>query len=283
VHIAALSLLLAAAVAHAAWNLLAKRTGGGVAIVWCYCAAGVVVWAPLALAAVIAGIGQVDGAACALMVGSGVLHAAYFLLLQRGYSTGDLSLVYPLARGTGPLLAVPLAALALGERPGALDLIGGAIIVAGVLSLAGRPGVALRAGAGYALLTGALIAGYTVWDAHAVASLDLSVLTYFWGVELSRALLLGPIALRRRDEVRAAWHDFHTTVLWVGLLSPFAYMLVLGALKIAPVSVVAPAREVSIVLGAALGAWLLGEPAGARRVTAATIVVLGIVLLALSR
>jgi drug/metabolite transporter (DMT)-like permease len=217
------------------------------------------------------------------MVGSGVLHAGYFLLLQRGYSTGDLSLVYPLARGTGPLLAVPLAALALGERPGPLDLIGGAVIVAGVLSLAGRPGVALQAGAGYALLTGALIASYTVWDAHAVASLDLSVLTYFWGVEVSRALLLGPFALQRRDEVRAAWHEFRATVLGVGLLSPFAYMLVLGALQIAPVSVVAPAREVSIVLGAALGAWLLGERAGARRVSAAIIVLLGIVLLALSR
>lgn len=280
-HAAALALVLGAAVAHAAWNLLAKRAGGGVAFVWSYGAAGVVLWAPLGLGALALGWGHVDATACALMAGSGALHAAYFVALQRGYAAGDLSLVYPLARGTGPLLAVPLAALVLGQRPGALDLAGGAVIVAAVLSLVGRPRVGARAAIGFALVTGTLIAGYTVWDAHAVDALDLSVVTYFWGAQLSLSLLLAPLALRRPEAVRAAWRGARGAVLGVALLGPLAYVLVLWALRLAPVSVVAPAREVSIVFGAALGARLLGEPAGARRVAAAVAVVGGIALLAL--
>jgi drug/metabolite transporter (DMT)-like permease len=281
VHLAALALVLVAAGAHAAWNVLAKRAGGGVAFVFTYGTAGVVLWAPLGLGALALGSAHVDAAACALMAGSGALHAAYFVLLQRGYATGDLSLVYPLARGTGPLLAVPLAALALGQRPGPLDLAGGAVIVAAVLSLAGRPRAGARAAVGFALATGTLIAGYTVWDAHAVNTLDLTVVTYYWGAELSRALLLAPAALRRPEEVRSAWRDAHAAAFGIGLLSPLAYMLVLWALKLAPVSLVAPTREVSIVLGAVLGARLLGEPAGARRVAAAIAVVAGVALLAL--
>jgi drug/metabolite transporter (DMT)-like permease len=155
--------------------------------------------------------------------------------------------------------------------------------VAGVLSLAGRPGLAVRAGVGYALLTGALIASYTVWDAHAVSSLDLSVLTYFWAWSFLVRCCFHLSRCGDATKCERRGTSFRAPVLGVGLLSPFAYMLVLGALQLAPVSVVAPAREVSIVLGAALGARLLGEPAGARRVTAATIVVVGIVLLALSR
>jgi len=280
-HVDALALVLTAAGAHAGWNLIAKRAGGGVAFVWSYGTAGVVLWMPLGIAALVLGSGRLDAATCVLMVGSGILHGAYFVLLQRGYATGDLSVVYPLARGTGPLLAVPLAAVVLDERPSVLAVAGGAVIVAAILSLVGRPRAGARAAVGFALATGALIAVYTVWDAYAVDTIDVSVITYFWGVQLSSTLLLAPLALRRSDAVRAAWRNSRKAVLGVGLLGPLAYVLVLWALQLAPVSVVAPAREVSIVLGAALGAWLLGEPAGARRVAAAIAVVAGIALLAL--
>ncbi len=114
-----------------------------------------------------------------------------------------------------------------------------------------------------------------------MGSLSLSVVTYYWGAELFRALLLTPAALRKPEAVGAAWRSSRGAVIGIGLLSPLAYLLVLRALQLAPVSLVAPAREVSIVLGAALGARLLGEPAGARRVAAAAAVVVGIALLAL--
>lgn len=280
-NVAALALVLVAAAAHAGWNLLAKRAAGGVVFVWSYGAAGVVLWAPLGLGAPALGSGDIDAGACALMAGSGALHAVYFLLLQRGYATGDLSLVYPLARGTGPLLAVPLAVVALGQRPDVLDVAGGAVIVAAVLSLTGRPREAGREAVGFALATGALIAGYTVWDAHAVNTLELSVVTYFWGAQLSLALLLLPPVLRRRQELRTAWHDNRVAILGIAVLSPLAYMLVLWALRLASVSLVAPAREVSIVFGAVVGARILHEPAGKRRTIAAVGVVAGIALLAL--
>ena len=281
-HAGALALVLVAAVAHATWNLLAKRVGadGGVAFVWAYGLASVVLWAPLALAALALGSGEIDLPALGFMVGSGALHAGYFVLLQRGYGEGDLSLVYPLARGTGPLLAVPLAAVALGERPSALDLAGGAVIVAAVLSLTGRPRVGARAAVGFAIATGVLIAGYTVWDAHAVGTLDLSAITYYWGGEVAQVALLAPAGMRRWSGVREAWRSSRPAVIGVAILSPLAYVLVLRALQLAPVSLVAPAREVSIVLGTLLGAVLLGEPAGGRRVAAAVAVVVGIGLLA---
>jgi uncharacterized membrane protein len=278
-----LLLVLTAAVAHATWNLLAKRSEGGVAFVWLYGLAAVALFAPAALVQLALEASAVSPAGLAFMAGSGVLHAAYFTSLQRGYATGDLSLVYPLARATGPLLSVTAAVLVLGERPGLAGLLGAALIVAAVLGLVGgRPGGHPRAAIGWALLTGTVTAAYTVWDAHAVTTLGQPVLLYFWGAEVTRALLLAPVALRRRRHVARLWRAARRTVLAVGLLSPLAYVLVLAALALAPVSAVAPAREVSIVIGAALGANTLGEGHGRRRVLAAGAILAGIALLALA-
>ena len=107
-----LGLVLLAAWAHAAWNLVAKGAQGGAAFVWLTTVASAVLYAPV----LVGGI-DLEPAAIALMAGSGALHAAYFVLLQRGYATGDLSLVYPLARGTGPLLSTVAAIAFLGEHP----------------------------------------------------------------------------------------------------------------------------------------------------------------------
>jgi drug/metabolite transporter (DMT)-like permease len=280
-ELAALALALVAAALHAAWNLLAKRASGGAGFVWSCAAAGAVLWAPLGLGALALG-GRPEGAALGLMLGSGALHAGYFLLLQRGYGAGDLSLVYPIARGTGPLLAVPLAAVLLGERPGPAGVAGGAVIVASVLLLTSRPKPGEGRAIGFAVATGALIAAYTLWDALAVGRLDLSPVTYFWGAEVCRSTLLAPLALRRPQALRQVWRRERRVVLWVAVLSPLSYVLVLFALRLAPVSLVAPAREVGIVLGALLGRVVLGEPAGTRRLPAAVGVVVGVALLASS-
>src|SRR3954471_16208061 len=144
---AALALVVVAAVAHAAWNVLAKTAGGGVAFVWLCAVAGSALWLPVVAVALAAGPGALGPEALGFMVGSGVLHAVYFVLLQRGYREGDLSLVYPLARGTGPLLSTLAALVIFSERPSALALAGGAIIVAAVLSLAGAGG-GMRTAAG---------------------------------------------------------------------------------------------------------------------------------------
>src|SRR6201999_780267 len=131
----ALPLVLVAAGAHATWTLLAKRAEGGAELIWLYGAVGVVLWAPVA-AADLAIEGGVTWAGVGFMLGSAVLHIFYYGALQSSYRHGELSVVYPLARGSGPVLSVTAAILFLGERPSALGLAGGALIVLAVLALA---------------------------------------------------------------------------------------------------------------------------------------------------
>jgi drug/metabolite transporter (DMT)-like permease len=210
---------------------------------------------------------------------SGVIHLGYFVLLQRGYRVGDLSVVYPLARGTGPLLSVVAAVWWLGERPGPAALVGAAAVVAGVFVIGG---LGSGAGMGYGLATGTLIATYTLWDAHAVTALAVPPVILMAGSALVESVLLAPYALTRRDAVRRIWRGHRVAVLAVAVLSPLAYVLVLFAMRLAPVSLVAPARELSIVVGS-LGAWLLlGEPNPARRLSGALIVLAGVAAIAVS-
>jgi drug/metabolite transporter (DMT)-like permease len=277
--------VLLAAGAHAGWNLLAKTASGGAAFVWLGTLAGTVIWLPALAVALAVAPGQLGAGGLAFIVGSGGLHAVYFVLLQRGYRHGDLSLVYPLARGTGPLLATIAAIAFLGERPSALALGGALAIVAAVLSLTrgasgGDPAQA-REAIVFALLTGVSIAGYTLWDKHAVDELALSPIVYFFGIQVVVALALAPFVLRRLEHLRGTWRDFRRQAVGLGLLAPPAYVLVLFALAEAPVSYVAPAREVSILIAAALGATLLSEGDTGRRLLAAFAIVLGVAALAL--
>ena len=280
-----LALVLIAAFAHAGWNLLAKESEGGPAFVWLAAIAGSVIYLPVLAVALAVAPGELGWTALGLMIGSGALHALYFVLLQRGYATGDLSLVYPLARGTGPLLSTTAAIVLLGERPSALAIVGAAIIVGAVFSLVLRPGVSLRRagreGALFALFTGVAIAGYTLWDKHAVDVAGLSPIAYYWGTNLVNALLIGPWVLRHRGALRRAWTTSRRQAAGVGLLSPLAYVLVLYALARAPVSYVAPARETSILIGTLLGATVLGEADRRRRLLAATAILGGVTALAL--
>jgi drug/metabolite transporter (DMT)-like permease len=279
-----LSLVLAAAFAHAGWNFLAKGAEGGAAFVWLAALAGTLIYLPV-VAIVHAGTAdQFRLEAIGLMAGSGVLHSVYFVARQRGYATGDLSLVYPLARGTGPLLSGAAAIAFLGERPSALALAGALTIVAAVLSFVVRPGDSLAQGTGaaigFALMTGVAIASYTLWDKHAVGTADLSPVVYNWGSQLVVVLILTPNVLRG-DRLRAVWSGSRGRAVGVGVLSPLAYVLVLYALARAPVSVVAPARETSILIGTLLGTTVLAEGDTRRRMLTAGAILLGVTALAL--
>jgi drug/metabolite transporter (DMT)-like permease len=278
----ALALIAAAAIAHAAWNFLAKQARSGIAFVWLGGLTAAVVYAVPAFAQLALGSRSISGAGVLFMLGSGALHSTYFTTLQRGYAAGDLSVVYPLARGTGPAISVVAAIIILGERPGPIALVGAVLIVGAVLSLAfGGHRLPSRGALAFALATGATIAAYTIWDAHAVTDLAQPAITYYWGSEVTRALLLAWPALRIRGAVRAAWRQDRRAILGVGLLSPLAYILVLVALTLAPVSVVAPGREASIVIATLLGAHVLREGDRTRRMVAACAIVVGIACLAL--
>lgn len=181
--------------------------------------------------------------------------------------------------------SAPAAAVAIrGERPTAAALAGAALIVAGVFAVSGGPRGLWRDRAGrsvgYGLATGVLIAGYTVWEKVSVSTLLLPPILVDYCSNLGRTVLLTPYALRRRGEIRSLWGRCRTEVIWVALLTPLSYILVLTAMVFTPVSCVAPAREVSVLIAVAMGTGLLSEGQAGRRMLAAGVIVIGIVLLA---
>ena len=282
----ALALVLSAAVFHATWNLLAKRVGaGGAVFVWLFGALSVLIYAPLALVVILLQRPHLGLAQLVFMFGSGALHLGYFVVLQRGYAVGDLSLVYPLARGTGPLLATVGAVILLGERPGVMAVSGILLITFGVFLLTWEPGGVRGPGLGlgvvYGLMTGVFIAAYTLWDKHAVGALLIPPLLQSWATTVVTVALLSPLALRRRKEAISLWRAHKPEVLGIAVLSPLSYILVLTALVFTPVSYVAPAREISILIGVAMGAQFLSEGHTASRLIAAGAMVVGVVALAL--
>ena len=281
----AIALVLAAALIHASWNYLLKKSGGGIGFVWAFAACSALIYAPIAIGIVVVQQFQFSSEALAYLFASAVLHTAYYLLLDRGYRYGDLSVVYPLARATGPLLTVIVAVGLLGERPGLIALCGAALVVGGAFFLAASPSKLREAGAargiGFALLTGCMIASYTVVDKQAVSAVLIPPVLQDWGANLGRVIVMAPLALRRREEIRNAWDKQKKAVILVALLCPLSYILVLTAMVFTPVSYVAPAREISILFAALMGAHWLQEGDIRRRTTAAAAMALGVVALAI--
>lgn len=283
----ALALIVAAAFAHATWNLAAKRSGGGLPFVWLTGLLSFAFYVPACALYAQAWPVTFPPGSVAVIVGSGLIKTAYALLLQRGYRHGDFSLVYPLARGTGPLLSTCAAIAIFGERPTALALAGGALIVASVFFLTGGSRLLhadrahLRQGLLYGFCCGCCIAGYTVWDQRAVSHLGLAPPFYDFGTQLVMCVVLAPFALGRRGEVVSAWRDHRGKALTVAFLAPLAYVLVLFAMRTTPVSYIAPAREISILIGAFFGAKFLKESDSSRRLLAALGMVAGVIALAL--
>jgi drug/metabolite transporter (DMT)-like permease len=281
-HAAALILVLAAAVAHAGWNLLAKRASGGPVFVWLCAAAGALLWTPVAAVIAVRSAPTIDAPTLPLLGVTAILHTAYYVALQAAYGRGDLSVVYPVARGTGALVAVAGAIAFLGERPSAMAVVGAVMIAMGIIGLAGSaqgrwnaaPSDALR----LALVTGAVISVYTLWDAWLVTERAVPALLLVWAADVGRAAVLAPVARRHPGEVATVARRFRWQIVGVALLAPIAYALVLLALRVAPVSYVAPAREVSILIGVVIGWRMLGEPDARRRIVAAGIVIAGMIL-----
>jgi drug/metabolite transporter (DMT)-like permease len=275
-----IALVFAAAIAHAAWNIAIKRAGtSGVTFLWLTFLVGGVLFAPVGIWAPVTSESRWW---LLLAVGSGALQVLYFLLLQRAYRVGDVSVVYPLARGTGPLLSVIFAIILLGERPGWLALVGAAVVIAGVVTIGLAGGRAAstvhRPGVLYGLAVGVMIAIYTLWDAFAVTDGGMPAVGYYWAV-VSACLLLAPAALRQRTQLAPVARRHWRAILAVGILSPLAYVFVLLAFQLAPVSIVAPAREVSVVL-VGLAGWLwFREPHPVQRLIGAAIVLVGVGLL----
>lgn len=285
----ALLLVLTGAVLHATWNLSAKRAADGdtVAFVWLMSLVSTALTLPFAFASWAVDPPPLGVLAWVAVAASGVVHGVYFLLLQHGYRRGDLSVVYPVARGTGPLFAVVAAVVLLGERPGVAGALGIAAVLTGIVLVSGLPAAAGRgtdraAGVGWGTVTGLWIATYTVIDAWAVTSLSLSPFVFFFLSLAVTATVLAPFALRNRSSVGVEWRQSRRQVLTVGVLSPVAFTLVLFAMTLAPLAYVAPLREVSMMIGVFYGAWLLHERVTASRLAGVACMIAGVAAFALA-
>ena len=280
----ALCLVLLAALTHASWNISAKFAAESRHFVWLFSAGSVLIYGPV-VAAVLFVERPVFGARQWLaLAATCVLHLLYSLSLQTGYRHSDLSVVYPIARGTGPLLSFIGAALLLGEVPTAQSIAGLLLIVGGILLVAGLVGHHERApgvGVFYGLLTGALIAAYTLNDGWAVKVLLISPFVIDFTGNLFRMAVLAPRAWRDRERVALEARVFRKPVIMVSVLGPLGYILVLFAMRMAPISHVAPARELSTLVGAWFGSRMLRESSGPWRIAGAALIVAGVVCLAL--
>ena len=288
----AILIVLTAALAHASWNIVAHGVSRiGMPFLWWGAVSSTVVWA--AVIPFTGGLGA-DLGSFALGVGvSGVLHVGYMLVLQRGYAVGSLSTVYAAARGSGPIISIVLAITLLGERPGWLQLAGVAVVMAGILVMvalerrartAPVPGARRRRidpGIAFGLLTGVAIAVYTIWDAHAVRTWHLAPVAFMVGTTLIEIPMYSAALGRRHRELLPVLRRHWPRVLVFGVLSPLAYILVLVAVTIAPVALVAPMREISVVLVGLFGALVLREGRVVWRIGASVLVLAGIVLLAI--
>ncbi len=290
--LSALALVLVAALLHALWNVAAKKAGGDSRFVLLVALMIVVLWAPVGLWIGWEAVPRWGWAEWGLIVASGVTHLVYFNVLLRGYAASDLTVVYPVARGTGPLVASLGALLLLGESMSWLGAVGVVAVTGGVFLIAGGPGLwakahdpaqrdRVRAGVAWGAATGVLISGYTLIDGYAVKVWLISpVLIDYFG-NFARIPFMLPSALRDTAAFKAACRTQWKHALVVATISPLAYVLVLYAVQVAPLSHVAPAREVSMLFAALLGGKLLGEGDRGWRIVGAACIGLGVAGLAL--
>ena len=290
--LSALALVVLAGFIHASWNIAAKKADGDVRFVAFTALVLMVFWAPVG---VWVGWQQVPlwgVIEWALVLASALIHVGYFIVLLRGYRKADLTVVYPLARGSGPLLSSMVAIVFLGEQISALGLAGILGVVCGVFLIAGGPGLwkaahdplqqaRVRTGIFYGASTGLFIASYTVIDGYAVKVALMSPILVDYVGNLLRLVFLLPTLLRERPVVAQMWRKQRRYALIVGIFSPVSYVLVLYAMQVAPLSHVAPAREVSMLFAALLGGHLLGEKDRGPRILGAVLIAMGVMALGL--
>jgi drug/metabolite transporter (DMT)-like permease len=272
--------VLAAAAFHAGWNALLKLNVEPVVATSLVAVASGAVVVPLALF-----VGPPDPAAWPYILVSVTVHIGYYFALAQAYRFGDLGQVYPIARGSAPLMTALVAALWVGEPPGAYGWAGIVVLSGGILLLAVKGGRALAAfdarSVGFALLTSLTIAAYTLSDGLG-ARVSGSALKYAVWLFLLSGAVMGvygflTLGLRLAGEFALHWK----MAVAGALLSTAAYAIAIWAMTVAPIALVAALRETSVLFAALLGVALLREPLLPARIAAACLVLAGMMLVRL--
>lgn len=274
-----LILVLCSAGLHASWNLIVKGEDDKLFSGWL-----TVLTPSLLLSPVLLVTGLPPPEAWPILLGSAVIHTGYMIALTQAYVHGDLSVVYPVARGLAPILVAVGAPLFLGERLSPTAILGIVLVGGGIawLGISARRSSASFAGLAWAVATSVFIASYSIVDKVGVSRTNpVSYIIVLMG---ANAVFMTPVVLWRRDTRRlvAVWRRRWGSAILGGLLSITAYLLVLIAMRLTQVSYIAALRESSVVLAALLGWRVLREPYGGRRILASAVVALGLVLLVLA-
>ena len=277
-------LVLLAALLHATWNYLAKTIPSGAPFVWLLAVVMCILWFPVAAGYIYLYGFEWSAQNIGILLISGVLHLVYFLILQIGYQKADLSVVYPLARGSGPVLASLGAVVFLDEHISTPAMIGLGLVVVGVLLITGllssrQASAQVKTGLFYGIVIGIFIASYTVWDGFVVREMAIAPILLEYSTNPLRIAALSPVAWKKWPEVRAIWTGHRWKIILISIIAPLGFIFVLYALRVAPVHLVAPTREISIVLGVIFGAKLLTEQNFRSRMAGALLIVAGIVFL----
>jgi drug/metabolite transporter (DMT)-like permease len=276
VWLLSLAIVLVAAVLHASWNLIVKRDDDKLISAWLIVLTPSVLLSPL-----LWWTGLPPRTAWPMLLLSGAIHACYSTWLARAYRQGDLSVVYPIARGLAPLLVALVAPAALGERLSLLAVIAILLVGGGICALglsAWRATGQMRSLA-WAAATAAATAGYSLVDKLGVARAN--ALAYIVVLFALATIFMAPWVLATRGAARVAevWRLRRGPIVLGGLFSTAAYLLVLLAMQLTQVSYIAALRESSVVIGALLGWRVLKEPLGGMRIAASLVVALGLCLL----
>jgi drug/metabolite transporter (DMT)-like permease len=282
--LSAFFLIIFAALAHATWNFLAKRAAHSKHLIWFSSVTEAVVFAPFAVWILTDTWASLSPRIALFLLATGVLHVLYTESLLRGYRAGELTVVYPLARGTGPLLSFCGAIVFLHEHPSPLAGAGALLITFGILFSSGGL-AALRdkksyAGLFWGVATGCAIACYTVVDGYSVKVLLVSPVLVEYAGNLFRAVILSEGAYRRRASLIPEYAEYWKEATAIALLTPLGYILVLFAMRLAPVSHIAPMREMSMMIGMYFGARFLHEGDIKRRVIGSAFIAVGVAALA---
>jgi drug/metabolite transporter (DMT)-like permease len=278
-----MALVLGAAVFHSVWNLVLKSEPRRLEASLLALGAAVLLCAPVLF---VYPLTELPARAWMLVLLSGVFETAYLITLTAAYEVGDLSLVYPIARGIAPLVVTPFAVLVLGEHVSPSGLIGIALVVLGIFSahqgfLRSAAGAGARQAVGLAVLTGVMIAGYSLVNKAGVQTVP--VVLYAFLVLFVDLCLLAVVLRLRGGFVWPRPGAPRWRALAIGVLMLGAYLGILTALSLAPVSYVVAGREVSIVVTALAGALVLRERHSPRRIAGAVVIFAGLVVLAFSR
>lgn len=281
----ALVLVLLAAFAHSGWNFLTKKVAGGPSFIWICAGMSSVIYTPVAVGIILFQEPNLGFENVVFIFLSACVNGVYYILLEKGYRLGDLSVVYPVARGTGPLISAVVGIALLGERPSTLAMGGIVLMALGIAAITGDPRALktreARQAVLMAVLCGCTIATYTVLDKISVSRLMTPPLILEWGADTGRFILMAPFMAKTWDRVKEQWKTNKREAAGVGILSPLAYILVLTAMIFTPVSYVAPAREISILIGSIAGARFLSEENARRRLLGTAAMVTGLIALAI--